>query len=484
MPPQLAVRAEAAPTTSWQTSEYALSLERLRSVGHVMLGGQVEVQQVPDTLQLRAEFDTSLAEMLKTDQEFGQLLQITRFDEHAVHGGEVRTRDGVTKVTDSLRNGFELSSQLAVEDSRMQTQANRDRHDLRNAHEVCSMVRGETAYNTRIVASLMPEEAMERDGEAYWRGLGYFPETKTAFLQMYHVTKDGELLTGTLSVDATDKETMRKLWQDAGMAIPEGEITDNWLQYAITDTLTDEQAKQLVLSLRQQHYANIGYIPTNPTSVEDVLAANYDTVQQTFDELHLPLAEAIASGRKTPAVDALLSGFMPKAMQLGADIRRGLLRAHNKQSFDDQDARLTYKLVMYAAAERIRASIKTIEQPTGNDTTPKVAIEPAVRRHVPPEVFMQQIISVAYQGIAQRRSYGACGAAIDLSETHNPLPKLNPQSVFAGQLEPEEAKPKVEEDEYGPLEFECTEGHTNTRPKGELIDECQHKGCTGSVGCG
>jgi hypothetical protein len=43
---------------------------------------------------------------------------------------------------------------------------------------------------------------------------------------------------------------------------------------------------------------------------------------------------------------------------------------------------------------------------------------------------------------------------------------------------------KEESDRYGPLEFTCTEGHWNKRPRGKLIKKCRFKHCKeGSVGC-
>lgn len=46
-----------------------------------------------------------------------------------------------------------------------------------------------------------------------------------------------------------------------------------------------------------------------------------------------------------------------------------------------------------------------------------------------------------------------------------------------------ESEGSADEDEYGSLTFECTEGHTNTRPRGKLISKCGTKGCKGTVGC-
>ena len=483
-----------AQTHNWQTAEYALSLERLRSVGAIAVDGALDgFEAVGPIQQLRAEFDTSLSEMLKTDQEFGRELEITRFETYDVTNGHVMSHDGTTRVVDMLENGFRLSSSMAQSDSRMETQANRDWHDLQNALEVEAMARGERPYNTRIVASLMPEEAIEADGEDYWRGMGYFPETKTAFLQLYHTTSDGRLITGTLSVDATDKASMRQLWAELGITVPEGESTDNWLQYAVTDNMSAAGAELFVKQVRQKHYANVGHTPTRPTSVEQVLEANAEVVDQSFDQLYVSLAESLAAGQKTDIVQNLIHGFMQRSQQLGPELRAGLLSAHNKQHFDDRHARTVYKIVMYATVEQIRKSLPIVGAAT--DKT-----KPMLHRHsltpeqsacyVPTQHFVNQLVQSALLGVQHNRTYGACGARITLSgggvdESPEAVlaRALNPQEAFGGKAEGVEAN-EVEEDSYGPLTFECTEGHKNTRKRGELIDECQHKHCTGSVGCG
>ncbi len=57
--------------------------------------------------------------------------------------------------------------------------------------------------------------------------------------------------------------------------------------------------------------------------------------------------------------------------------------------------------------------------------------------------------------------------------------------MFGGQLSKNNQEESGEQDEFGPLVFECSEGHRNERKKGELLTECQNKHCKkGSVGCG
>lgn len=55
----------------------------------------------------------------------------------------------------------------------------------------------------------------------------------------------------------------------------------------------------------------------------------------------------------------------------------------------------------------------------------------------------------------------------------------NPFSEYKKEKDVEES----DSDEFGSLTFECTEGHTNRRPRGELITECRVKTCKGTVGC-
>ncbi len=480
-------------TSNWQTAEYALSLDRLRMVGNVALSGIALDAEAQGSLnQLRAEFDTSLAEMLKTDPDFGKELEITRFETYEVREGQAISHDSVTPVVDMLQHGVDLSEALAESDPRMHTQAVRDNYDLSNAIEVDAMVAGRRDYNTRIVASLLPAEAIERDGEDYWRGMGYFPETQTAFFQLYHLTEEGELLTGTLSVDATDQESMRQLLGEIGVAIPEGELTDNWLQYAFTDTMTTDQAKQFIKALRQRHYEAVGHVPTKPTSVEEVLAANAEVVNQSFEELQIPLGESLAGRKKATAIQSLLRGFMQNSVQLGSEVRSGLVAAYNRDYFRDTDARLVYKLIMYATVEEIRKSLPLSKKVLLLRTIPDTH-NPSLPRpdtaYVSTQLFINQLVQSALDGATHNRSYGACGTEIKISnyasDDNSPeavLKKLfNPQDVFGGKAT--DTQESQDEDEHGPLVFQCTDGHTNRRQRGKLIDECQHRGCKGSVGC-
>lgn len=86
------------------------------------------------------------------------------------------------------------------------------------------------------------------------------------------------------------------------------------------------------------------------------------------------------------------------------------------------------------------------------------------------------------------RTYGGCsgaGAGKQLRDGREEDIFLGGlQDVFGGHLSKNNQEESGEQDEFGPLVFECSEGHRNERKKGELLTECQNKHCKGSVGCG
>ena len=474
----------------WQTSEYALSIERLRTVGGFAVARSIdipeEIQILPegmaDVNQLRAEFDTSLAEMLKSDDILGQNRQITRFDEQEVINGYVLALDGKTTMQTMLDNGRKTSARLAKTDDRMKTQNIRDEHDYDNLFDVEKMIAGERPYNTKIVASLLPQEAVDRDGVEHWQSMGYFIPTKTAFLQMYHVNKEGKLITGTLTVDMADKTSMRKLWEKIGVIVPTNESSDNWLKYAFTGTMTEEASKEFVKSLREKHNALTGHAPEEVESIENRISDNKDIVDQAFNELQLSLALATKTKLKTPTIQNLLERFSSYSLQLKPELRNGLIRALNKESFDNQDVRLAYKLIMYSTVEMIRDrkndNVISLLKPSPHMVYNQ--LHELLTDHIYAYEFIQRSVLAGINGINQQRVYIACNFEFNFNgDPKDGLPL--PQGVFGGNAKQDAEILKPTEDVYGPLEFTCKNGHLNKRPWMKLLDECTT--CRCSVKC-
>ena len=98
------------------------------------------------------------------------------------------------------------------------------------------------------------------------------------------------------------------------------------------------------------------------------------------------------------------------------------------------------------------------------------------------EAALRAEISAAYQRASSRGDVlVGCGGSMkafgDLLEDMELEQAFD--TVFG-----KEKEDSGEEDDMGPLVFECTEGHINRRPRGTLLTSCQTRPCRpGSVGC-
>src|SRR5690606_26219736 len=149
-----------------------------------------------------------------------------------------------------------------------------------NAIVVDKMAKRETDYNTRIVISPFPEEGAKKSGDAYWRDIGYVPHLKRGFVQLYYAGKEG-VVTGSLSFDGSNKERLREIFRKRGIDIPETEVTDNWLQYAVTDTLSEDEAKKLALEIADEA-SDLKYKKT--TNTVDVTNEHRVIMNKVFNE--------------------------------------------------------------------------------------------------------------------------------------------------------------------------------------------------------
>lgn len=99
----------------------------------------------------------------------------------------------------------------------------------------------------------------------------------------------------------------------------------------------------------------------------------------------------------------------------------------------------------------------------------KEALKQKKKENIVYESVQQQINYLGHQPV--QNILAGCG----LSGGFNVRSKNN---ILANSV----AQFGVEKDQFGELEFECTNGHKNRRQRGELIKKCCVEGCTGSVG--
>lgn len=386
----------------------------MRLMGEMLCSQVVDIQEIQSAKeQAKGEFDSCVYEGLSSDSELGPQLEVTKFIKFEVQDGFVMSRDGKTRVTDLIKNGHATSSEKAQIDSRYENQATRDWNDLINAREVDKMARGETDYNTRMVVSLLPKEAIERDGKDFWQDIGYIPDKETAYIQIYHASDDGEVLTGSLSVDGSDIEKWTELFAENGVTIPEGETTDNWLKYAITGSMTSSEAKSFAMNMRKK-YKDSQDLEADNTA--DLLADNSEVANMVFEEAYVPISKSLENKEQTEKTKSLISSYLNNSDYIKPEVRQHLIRLANTDKFTDRDARLMHQMVVYSTIEMLRSLVAKPENNDLIDYQIQAVIDQDELMHMQQEMINSVVAGFAARGLKAGRSYSSCGGAIKLAE--------------------------------------------------------------------
>lgn len=465
-----------------ETEIYGRSLSTIRRLGALMIERPgAEIVGSPEAEQAKVEFYTSVIEGFGTDVELGCGLMVRDFDTRPVRNGKVMSKDLKTAISDMTEAGLACAEETAKGDARFLPQLTRSVLDHENALIVDQMVRGETDYNMRVVFSLFPEEGAAQSGDDYWQDIGYVPWLRRGFIQLYLATEDG-LFSGSLSFDGSEIERAKELLSQYGIEVPDGEITDNMLKYAITGTATKDQAKAFAIWLAD----NAGDPRlTKITNTAEVTQRYGSVVDRAFCESYVHLCESLSRGKQTPGARALIHQLANNAHHFNERYTKALygMRA-NANRFTNDDSIVLHELLVYSTIEMLRAlHLREIDLERGYDTT---HLSAEYLQAADASSFQNMLGGFGADGAQQNRIYSACGIKIKLGDNGledilDPLHLLSPQDVFGGQ----DKDKKADEDEWGPLKFKCTEGHSNERRRGERILVCRVKSCKeGSVGCG
>lgn len=425
-----------AEVEAWVPSEeYSHSMHLLGEVGRLAVKGALHTPEGRiSRISLRENFDSSVIEMLHTDHQFREKLEINRERKHLVHHGKVLAHDGKTTVHGLCKNGAESAALEAKQDERMLPVAARCAADERTVVRVETLPVG----GFLVGVSMDPKEAMARYGKQFYEDLGF--REGLGFLQWYYRLDEHTLIAASYSVDASDLQTMRETWAKFGGRIPPGEATDTWLDHRIEGQASLEQVRDLVIRIRDHFYEKRG-ITTKRYSVDEFMAMNQASADAIF-ELYLKLAAAHHTGVKGKAIHALVEGLLQNPQNMRAEVRQQLAKIHRSRLLEKQDSALIEQLLRYAAAEHLREGLRLL----GTSELPVVGI------NVRP-VDLNQQIAFAYEmaakiqaGVAAGRTYGGCTRAINLSEQANrdetPGADLRPQDAFGGKADGEASMDK------------------------------------------
>jgi hypothetical protein len=446
---------------------YGRSLSTIRRLGAFMINRELtEVIDSPEAAQARVEFYTSVEEGFGTDLELGGGLEVRDFDTRPVIRGRVVAKDLKTAISSMTESGLICAREKAKTDPWFRPQLVRSEWDHDNALIVDQMVRGETGYTTRIVISPFPEEAAAHSGDAYWRNIGYVPHLRRGFVQLYHATKDG-LVAGSLSFDGSNKHKLREIFGRFGVRIPEGEITDNWLNYAITGTLSEEHAKALATEI-----ADAAGDPRYKKNTNTVAVTKQyrPIMERAFNESYVHICESLARKQQTTGVMTLIHQLADQAHNFNERYAKALYKMRADGSkFTNDDSVVLHELLVYATIEMMRA-LHLQETNLGGISAQDL---PAYLYEAGGVQFQSMLSGFVADGAKNNRGYSACGIEIFLGDKDDPD---SPQSTFGGVDKAEDT------DDLGSRWFTCLKGHLNYRRKANVPEQICHF-CAMDVSC-
>jgi hypothetical protein len=410
---------------------------------------------------LRERYESSVIEMLHTDREFREKLEINRERRHLIRGGRVMALDGKTQVLGMVERGAKSSAKASISEVRMQPIAERCAADVRVAQRVETLPIG----GCLIGLSVDPKEAMARYGEKFYDDKGF--RKGLAFLQWYYRIDEHTLLAATYSVDQSDLDIWREVWGKFGGLIPATESTNTWLDHDIQCSGTIVECRSMVQKIRQCFYQERG-IPARRQrySVDEFMAMNQVTSDEMFEELYMNLAVAHETSELGENLGIFVDGLLAGGRHLNASIRTQLsVMRHNR--LVGADIALLEQLIRYAVTERLRTALHRL----GGDGLALVSQVAAPLGVAPGHYIAASSAGNVLDGARAGRTYGGCTKSINPGKEspEDPL-GLNsdrPQDAFGG-LDEGEADKKKWQWKRGV----CRINYCPTRPRQTEIGPC------------
>ena len=415
---------------------YAASLSTIYKLGAAGLSGEGIIGA--RTLAFD-DFATKVGEMLKTDEEHGENIDIERQKVFAYRDRHVRTADG-TPMVDVVRAGFDASSRSR--DSRISTtQAERDEGDVIVAEAVDELQVGQALF----AISVEPKKELSGPYARFWHDRGY--RKGIAYLQVYHRVSETELWTGTFSVRHSDITAFRRMFALRGKDIPAHIDPNQFIRhYHTVDIEQGQMAGQIALDMRRQYYRDQG-VQDAAYSVEQALAQreNSQFLRSMFDTYYPMIGGALVTGRNTPELQQFARDALNQipVEKLTPEARAHIIRIANSITFDESIARILDDIMPYATKEHLRTKLYGSPQTTStNQHEPGVlpALQQEAIRYsqvdIPPPQMQQLALAGLSRGIAAGRAGGGC-AGVNLAQTAIEGDEielgLSPQDVFGGK---------------------------------------------------
>jgi hypothetical protein len=517
-----------APTVHIDSAEheqmFGAATTIIRELGASVVHICAEINQVPEVIEefdnpavlaevlsneeLRATIEaryadriTGLGEKITTVDDFMNVLVLGKPVSRKIIDGYVVDARGIP-IVHTVARGKEVARKTAEVDADFVPQLECEELNLAFAQTVDSLEVGERA----VGLSMDPKErlmAFEDPNNNRLTELGY-RLGMAAFHIAYRVSED-EMLLWAVYIKETDKESlsmaMKALFDHD---IPADTHSDEWLGFVHRSFVDRDSALRTGSDLIELHKKQIGS-EEGSYSVDEFLQEEQQITWDWFVRYDVPLAVANATGRNNAVMKNLAMTLLQNVKGFSAEVRQKLIRVANSDRFDDESTRIMDKVVEYALQEELltrlpdfmkrKDAARIFEQKI---VQPQDVVFTFVRSRdleINQLAYVQQINHMnrheqdmlAAQrmqiGITAKRSSGGCagtGGALFERDGDNPLLQNN---IF-GKLDGVDSERTVRmgRDGKGPLDFQCTKGHWNTREDGKpLVPHC--KVCKESVGC-
>ena len=372
------------------------------------------------------EFDTYLRDYNDTTTLFAEVLNgamRTPF-EYSYHSGELYASDG-DAMGPIFQKSLDQAEEIAMRTPKLAFEQRRRRHEQAEYRDMLAMAKGELP-NTMIVVSDFPSELKNAREDAG----GYNVTRQQTMLRVIY-WQDGTMHMVSQTLDGSNRTALEALYEYHGRVPAAGELLG--------------QRTHMQLSGDEQTY------------LIDRLTGVYDR------SLTKQYGGTWYAGRK----DTRRNTYEFACKQ------QDLIDAYAMAHTDNE--RFNVIAALEARYERATGFVERTE------TTYRQVSELPVAALLPHIHLSAELHLMGTQARAEGKVYSSCGSTLRSSEA-GPSAESQLNALGYGNKSEE---PSDEEDEFGPLTFKCTQGHTNHRKKNELLTECQTKPCKeGSVGCG
>ncbi|HVV66990.1 MAG TPA: hypothetical protein VHB72_02880 [Candidatus Saccharimonadales bacterium] len=416
----MAAAAEAARQTFYESNDpleekYAQSLGPIKLMGELACADveAIEYQQQKEVVY--DDFVFAVGEMMATDPDFRDLLDVDPRKAYVKVNGKVRAPNGEPMV-DMVERGIASSKAAAKEDPDMDFQVVRDEGNGINAERADRLPVGWSL----LAASMDPKEAL-REVPKTAEELGY-EEGMMYFFRWSH-DEENIMDTQSYSVDMSDTSLWREVIRDfLNFEVPEGISADEWGKHGIEVQCSAEEADKLVRDMRTEYYRRLGI--TEPRlSVTEYTNQHAGTLHQIFDAYFPSLTHAASLGKNNSSMSGLAATILqtPVVHKLEPRARRQLMDIANDRVFDDESGRIMNSILRYVAVEELRKGLPQFIM--GKKYNP--AKEPGRHENnlsqfsyiqtlpaIVPEMMHERMAANFKSGVEEGRSYGGCAGQI------------------------------------------------------------------------